>query len=82
MDHDSLKYLVNKQDLSGMLVRWIFLLHEFFYKVKVRPGTSNVNADYLSRQCKSPNPNTLQANFPDEFPDMEMPDVVFNPGMY
>ena len=50
MDHDSLKYLVNKLDLSGWIVRWILLLQEFNYEVMVKPGKSNSNANYLSRQ--------------------------------
>ena len=47
-DHDSLKYLVNKPDLSGRIARWI-LLQEFNYEVVVKSGKSNSNADYLSR---------------------------------
>ena len=50
MDHDSLKYLVNKPDLSGRIARWILLLQEFNYEVVVKPGKANANADYLSRQ--------------------------------
>ena len=49
-DHDSLKYLVNKPDLSGRIARWILLLQEFNYEVVVKSGKSNSNADYLSRQ--------------------------------
>ena len=49
-DHGSLKYLVNKPDLSGRIARWILLLQEFNYEVMVKPGKSNSNADYLSRQ--------------------------------
>ena len=49
-NHDSLKYLVNKPDLSGRIARWILLLQEFNYEVMVKPGKANANADYLSRQ--------------------------------
>ena len=49
-DHDSLKYLVNKPDLSGRIARWILLLQGFNYEVVVKPGKANANADYLSRQ--------------------------------
>ena len=49
-DHDSLKYLVNKLDLSGRIARWILLLQEFNYEVIVKPRKANANADYLSRQ--------------------------------
>ena len=34
-DHDSLKYLVNKPDLSCRIARWILLLQEFNYEVMV-----------------------------------------------
>ena len=49
-DHGSLKYLVNKPDLSGRIVRWILLLQEFNYEVVVKPGKAKSNADFLSRQ--------------------------------
>ena len=47
-DQDSLMYLVNKPDLSGWIARWILLLQEFNYKVVVKPGKTNSNADFLS----------------------------------
>ena len=40
-DHDLLKYLVNKPDLSGHIERWILLLQEFNYEVVVKPGKAN-----------------------------------------
>lgn len=46
-DHDSLKYLVNMADLSGRIARWIVLLQECNYKVKVKSDKANSNADYL-----------------------------------
>ena len=69
MDHDSLKYLVNKPDLSGWIVRWILLLQEFNYEVVVKSGKSNSNADYLSRQRGEEAVGDIQAEFPDEFPN-------------
>ena len=68
-DHDSLKYLVNKSDLSGRIARWILLLQEFNYKVIVKPGKANANADYLSRQRRTEALEDIQAEFPDEFKD-------------
>lgn len=47
IDHDSLKYLVNKPDLSGRIARWILLLQEFNYEVVVKSGKSNANANFL-----------------------------------
>ena len=68
-DHDALKYLVNKPDLSGRLARWILLLQEFTYVVVVKSGKSNSNADYLSRQRGLESSTNLPAEFPDEFPE-------------
>ena len=67
-DHDSLKYLVNKPDLSGWIARWI-LLQEFNYEVVVKSGKSNSNADYLSRQRGEEAIGDIRAEFPDEFPE-------------
>ena len=66
-DHDSLKYLVNKPDLSGRIARWIFLLQEFNYEVIVKPEKANANADYLSRQRGTEALEDIQAEFSDEF---------------
>ena len=68
-DHDSLKYLVNKPDLSGRLARWILLLQEFNYEVIVKSGKSNLNADYLSRQRGVESKEEISSEFPDEFPE-------------
>ena len=67
MDHDSLKYLVNKPDLSRRIARWILLLQEFTYEVLVKPGKSNANADFFSRQRGVPTIESLSVDFPDEF---------------
>jgi hypothetical protein len=66
-DHDSLKYLVNKPDLSGRIARWILLLQEFDYEVVVKSGKANSNADFLSRQRGKESVADISANFPDEF---------------
>jgi hypothetical protein len=47
-DHDSLKYLVNKPDLSGRIARWILLFQEFNYEVVIKSGKTNSNADFRS----------------------------------
>ena len=49
MDYMTIKYLVNKPDLSGKLARWIFLLEEFDYTMKYKPGRIHLQADHLSR---------------------------------
>ena len=75
-DHDSLKYLVNKPDLSGRLARWILLLQEFNIEVKFKKGKSNANADFLSRQRGPHCPEALEADFPDEFPEEDVVQVI------
>ena len=77
-DHDSLKYLVNKSDLSGRIARWILLLQEFTYEVIVKSGKSNANADFLSRQGGMPAVESLTADFLDEFQDSPFPESVFH----
>ena len=73
-DHNSLKYLVNKPDLSGRIARWILLLQEFNYEVVVKPGKANSNADYLSRQRGTEAATTILPSFPDEFAEEEAKD--------
>ena len=68
-DHNSLKYLINKPDLSGRIARWILLLQEFDYEVLVKSEKTNSNADYLSRQRGPEAVSSLETPFPDEFPD-------------
>jgi len=68
-DHNSLKYLVNKPDLSGRIARWILLLQEFNYEVMVKSGKANSNADFLSRQRGPEAASDIASTFPDEFPE-------------
>ena len=49
VDHMTIKYLVNKAELSGRLARWVFLLEEFDYIVEYKPGRMHLQADHLSR---------------------------------
>ena len=49
VDHDALKYMINKPQLSGRITRWVLLLQEFDFTVEVNPGKSHANADHLSR---------------------------------
>jgi hypothetical protein len=69
-DHDALKHLVNKPDLSGRIARWIILLQEFNYEVRVKAGKANSNADYFSRMRGEPAEGDVEMEFPDEFPEM------------
>jgi hypothetical protein len=38
VDHDALKYMINKPQLSGRIARWVLLLQEFNFTIQVRPG--------------------------------------------
>jgi len=46
VDHDALKYLINKFQLSGHIVQWVILLQEFMFKVLVQPRKNHI-------KCKS-----------------------------
>nr|GFB59367.1 reverse transcriptase domain-containing protein [Tanacetum cinerariifolium] len=48
-DHSALKYLFAKKDAKARLLRWIFLLQEFDFKVINTRGAENYAADHLSR---------------------------------
>lgn len=48
-DHQALKYLNSKKSQNSRLTRWAIRLAEFNFTVQHRPGTSNANADALSR---------------------------------
>jgi hypothetical protein len=65
-DHDAIKYLVNKANLSGRIAQWVMLLQEFQYQIKVKPGVGNKNVDYLSRLEEDQLVSTICTDFPDE----------------
>ena len=65
VDHDALKYMVNKPQLSGRIARWILLLQEFDFIVDVRLGKKHANADFLSRISEEVNPESINDNFRD-----------------
>lgn len=48
----AIKYLVNKAELNGRLVRWVSLLEEFDYTVEYKPGRMHLQVDHLSRLSK------------------------------
>ena len=59
IDHDALKYMVNKPQLNGRIARWVLLLQEFDFDVDVRLGKKHANADFLSRLSKEVNPTSI-----------------------
>nr|GEY51697.1 hypothetical protein [Tanacetum cinerariifolium] len=48
-DHSALKYLFAKKDSKVRLLRWIFLLQKFTFKVIETKRAENLAADHLSR---------------------------------
>ena len=48
-DHQPLHWLMTSDKLTGKLARWALILQEFDFTIQYRPGTSNANADTLSR---------------------------------
>lgn len=49
IDHQALKYLVNKPLHHGQICRWLLLFQEFEFEVIVRLGKANVGPNHLSR---------------------------------
>ena len=65
VNHDALKYMVNKPQLSGRIARWVLLLQEFTFKINVRPGKQHANADHLSRLSNELGTEPIDDNLPD-----------------
>ena len=81
IDHDALKYMINKPQLSGRIARWVLLLQEFDFTINVRPGKIHQNADFLSRLSETVNPHSIDDSFPDAHlfnikDDVEILDVI------
>nr|GEV58143.1 reverse transcriptase domain-containing protein [Tanacetum cinerariifolium] len=58
MDHSALKYLFVKKYSKARLLRWVFLLQEFTFKVVDTKGAENLAADHLS-PSENPHQNVL-----------------------
>lgn len=48
-DHRPLQWLFNLKEPNSKLIRWRLRLEEFDYQIIYKKGTSNTNADFLSR---------------------------------
>jgi hypothetical protein len=68
VDHDALKYMINKPQLSGRVARWVLLLQEFNFTIQVRPRKHYANADRLSRISDELGFEPID----DEFPDAQL----------
>ena len=53
-DHAALKWLMDIKDPTGKLARWSLTIQQYDFTIKHRSGTSNGNADALSRRPHFP----------------------------
>ena len=60
IDHSTLKYLVNKPVLGGIICRWILLFQEYYFEIIVKPGRMNKGPDHLSRLEHGEEPTSLE----------------------
>lgn len=49
IDHDTIRYLMNKLDVSSRVIRWLLLLQEIDLTIVDKPGRHNVVVYFLSR---------------------------------
>ena len=49
VDHDALKYMINKPQLSGQIARWVLLVQEFNLTIHVQPGKKYANGNHLAQ---------------------------------
>nr|GFC42233.1 reverse transcriptase domain-containing protein [Tanacetum cinerariifolium] len=68
IDHLTLKYLLNKQDVKSRLLRWVLLLQEFDITILDKKGSENLATDHLLR-LENPHQDVLEnkdinENFP------------------
>jgi hypothetical protein len=64
-DHSSLRYLVNKPVLGGIICKWLLLFQDFDFEVVVKPGILNAGPNHLSRITNGEEPSSLEDNLPD-----------------
>jgi hypothetical protein len=59
-DHSTLKYLVNKLVLGGIICRWIPLFQEYDFDIIVKPGRMSKGLEHLSRLEHGEEPTSLE----------------------
>jgi len=64
-NHSTLKHLVNKPVLGGMICRRLLLFQEFDFEVIVKPWNLNARLDHLSRITNGEEPMNLEDKFLD-----------------
>jgi hypothetical protein len=65
-DHVSIRYLMNKPDINGRMIRWFLLLQQFDLTILDKPGKQNVVAYFFLSRLTSP---TEEGMIDDRFPD-------------
>jgi hypothetical protein len=60
IDHSTLKYLVKKPVLGGIICRWLLLFREYDFEIGVKPGRMNKGPDHLSRLEHGEEPTSLE----------------------
>ena len=65
VDHEALKYLLNKPELSGRVTRWMLLFQEFSFEVVTKAGKTHVLADHLSRLLTNDQEFGVEGELPD-----------------
>ena len=65
IDHQALKYLVNKPLHHGRIFRWLLLFQEFEFEVIIQPGKENVGPDHLSKVKSGEDPTGIDDDLPD-----------------
>ena len=75
-DHGSLRWLMNFNNPTGQVARWLDLLAEFDFSVEHRVGRKHGNADGLSRQCDPEAAAVHAVVFPSSFNQDEVRTAV------
>ena len=68
VDHNALKYIINKPQLNGRVARWVLLLQEFNFIIQIRPRKHHANADHLLQILDELGFELID----DEFPDTQL----------
>jgi hypothetical protein len=64
-DHSSLKCLVNKHALEGIICRWLLLFQEFSFEFIIKPRQCNIGPDHLSRLESGESGGVVDDHLPD-----------------